>query len=179
MSKNVRAYIAGIVGRRYGRLAFIISVLLTAVLCSPSKPGPNHCPHSPQPPPIDAFDPWIRIISPNGGEVFHVGDQCTLKVRSRYPVSSTLVLVNIGGKSLSPTPAAYVPLGGAPLPGDSAAGAAGDSTINAVIFTVPDSFSQQLGGNVYGVSDECLITINAYAPPYYGDTSNCYFSIVK
>jgi hypothetical protein len=88
-----------------------------------------------------------------------------------------LVLVNIGGKCLSPTKAAYVPLGGAPLPGDSAAGAAGDSTINAAIFTIPDSFSQQSGGNVYGVSDECLITINAYAPPYYGDTSNCYFSI--
>jgi hypothetical protein len=161
---------------RFGRLAFLMCVLFVAVLCSPSKPGPNRCPHSPQPAPIDEFDPWIRIISPNGGEVFHVGDQCTLKVRSRYQVKSSEVFMNIGGKPLTPPP--FVPLG-ASLPGDSAAGAAGDSTVIAVIFTIPDSFAQQFGGNVYTVSDECLITINIYDPPYYGDTSNCYFSIKK
>jgi len=174
MSTNVSGFPT--VGR-HGRLAFLAAVLLTAVVCSPTKSGPNRCPHSPQPGPVDTFDPWVRIISPNGGEVFHVGDQCTVKVRSRYPLSSSEVFVNIGGKELSPdTP--FVPLG-ATLPGDSAAGAAGDTVVNAVIFTIPDSFSQQFGPNVSAISDECLISLNAYVPPYYGDTSNCYFSIVK
>jgi hypothetical protein len=173
MSSNVSSFTAI---RRFGRLAFLMSVLLTAVLCSPTKSGPNRCPHSPQPAPIDEFDPWIRIVSPNGGEVFHIGDLCTLKVRSRYQVKSSEVFINIGGKPLTPPP--FVPLG-ASAPGDSAAGAAGDSTVIAVIFTIPDSFAQQFGGNVYAVSNECLMTMNTYDPPYYGDTSNCYFSIVK
>jgi hypothetical protein len=173
MSNNVFARGAS---RRYGRLALLIGVLLVGVLCTPTKPGPNRCPHYPPPPPLDASDPVFQIISPNGGEVFHVGDQCTVKVRSRLPCPSALIFVDIGGKSLWPPSFSVMT---ASLPGDSAAGSAGDSTINAVIFTVPDSLTQLGGGMVYSVSDSCLITITDYKTETYSDFSDCYFSIKK
>jgi len=178
MKGNSIAFANVAAARRIARILFFAGLFAVGLSCSPAKPGPNHCPHSPQPGPVDAFDPWIRIISPNGGEVFHVGDQCTLKVRSRYPVSSAEVLVNIGGAVVAPTRPPYIPLV-ASLPGDSAAGAGGDTIVKAVIFSIPDSFAQQGGGIVSSISDECLIAINTYAPPYYGDTSNCYFSIIS
>jgi hypothetical protein len=138
-------------------------------LCGPTKPSESKsCPHYPPPPPLDAFDPEFRIISPNGGEVFHVGDQCTVKVRSLRPVPSALIFVDIGGKSLWPPPFSVMT---AELPGDS--------TINAVIFTVPDSFTTYGGSQVYSVSDSCLITITDYKTETYTDFSDCYFSIKK
>jgi hypothetical protein len=174
MSSSVIRFVTGAAGRRYGRLALLASVLLIGVLCAPSKPGPNRCPHYPPPPPVDDFDPAIRIISPNGGEVFHVGDQCTVKVRSRYPVQSAVVYVDIGGISM--TPPSSFPVLGAALPGDSSTG---NSAVNAAIFTVSEYDSMRGGGNAYGVSDSCLITFTEYRPPYYSDTSDCYFSIKK
>jgi hypothetical protein len=174
MSSSVIRFATGVAGRRYGRLALLVSVLLIGVLCTPLKPGPNRCPHYPQPPPVDEFDPAIRIISPNGGEVFHVGDQCTVKVRSRYPVQSAVVYVDIGGRSL--IPASSFPILGASLPGDSAAG---NLAVNAAIFTISEYDSLLGGGGAYGVSDSCLITFTEYRPPYYSDTSDCYFSIIK
>jgi hypothetical protein len=184
MFKNVRAFIAGIVGRRYGRLAFIISVLLTAVLCSPSKPGPNHCPHSPQPPPIDAFDPWFRIISPNGGEVFHVGQQCTVKVCSRYaPAGGAELRFVIGGKAYTTWQYSPGPMNVNAMQGDSAEIANhGDSVVIANIFAIPDTLYQldtTAEIKISSISNECVIVINRYNPPYYPDTSDCYFSIVK
>lgn len=172
---------SGGASRHYGGLVFIASVLLAGVLlvgvlCSPSEPETNRCPHSPQPGPIDEFDPWFRIISPNDGEVFYVGEQCTVKVRSRFPVPSAMLYVSVGEEYYL-TPPSMLPVMGASLPGDSAAGAYGDSTVIATIFTVPDSFSQFGGGNVYGVSEECLIAIHPYTTAEYSDTSDCYFSI--
>jgi hypothetical protein len=160
--------------RRYGRLAFVIGVLLVGVLCGPTKPpGSKHCPHYPPSPPLDASDPVFQIISPNGGEVFHVGDQCTVKVRSRRPCLSALIFVDIGGKTLIPPP---FPVITTELPGDSASK---DSTVNAVIFTVSDSFTQLGGSMVYSVSDSCLIYITDYKTETYSDFSDCYFSIKK
>ena len=161
---------------RYGRLALVIGVLLIGVLCGLSKPGPNRCPHYPPSPPLDVSDPVFQIISPNGGEVFHVGDQCTVKVRSRLHCPSALIFVDIGGKNLWPPSGSVMT---AELPGDSASGVAGDSTINAVIFTVPESLTTYGGSQVYSVSDSCLITITDYKTETYWDFSDCYFSIKK
>lgn len=179
MSDNVFAFVAGAVGRYNGRRLLMAVVFLISIFCcchkTPTAPGSTGCPHFPPLPPLDAFDPVFQIISPNGGEVFHVGDQCTVKVRSRRPVE-TLIFVDIEGKSSWPPPFFVI----APtLPGDSAAGVAGDSTVNAVIFTVPDSFTTFGGGQVYSVSDSCLITITDYKTETYTDTSDCYFSIKK
>jgi len=124
--QNVRAYIAGIVGRRTAGCLYNKCSFLQAVLCSPPKPGPTTVLIR-RAPAIDALTLY-QDHSPNGGEGVHVGDQCTLKVRSRYPVSSTLVLSTSEGK-VCPRPPAYVPLGGGTTAGRLAAGAAGDSTI--------------------------------------------------
>jgi hypothetical protein len=174
MSSSIIRFVTGAAGRRYGRLALLAGVLLAGILCAPSKPGPSSCPHYPQPPPIDDFDPAIQIISPNGGEVFHVGDQCTVKVRSRYPVPSAVVYIDIGGRSLTP-PSSY-PILGAALPGDSASG---NSAVTAAVFTVSEYDSLFGGGSANGISDSCLMTFTVYQPPYYSDTSDCYFSIKK
>jgi hypothetical protein len=184
MSKNVRAYIAGIVGRRHGRLALSAVVLLAGVLCSPSKPNPNRCPHSPQPAPIDAFDPWFRIISPNGGEVFHVGQQCTVKVCSRYrPSGGADMRFVIGGKAYTTWQYYPGPMNVNSMQGDSAEIALhGDSVVIANIFATPDTL-YQLDTNaeikISSISDECVLVIGSYNPQYYPDTSDCYFSIVK
>jgi hypothetical protein len=147
-------------------------------LC-PITPG---CPHSPQPPPVDAFDPAIRIISPNGGEVFQVGQQCTVKVCSRYrPAGGAEMRIVIGGKAYT-TPQYYPgPMKVNSMEGDSSEFAHhGDSVVIANIFAIPDTLYQLSGtAKISSISDECVIVIGSYNPPYYPDTSDCYFSIKK
>jgi hypothetical protein len=125
------------------------------------------CPHSPPPPPVDQDDPEIRFISPNGGEVFHVGDQCTVRVTSRLFVSSAVLYVVNGGPYNLTWPGGPVGTG---LPGNYA--------VDTVIFTIPDSLIPMgAPGKVYSVSDSCLLSISSYSNYQYMDYSDCYFRI--
>jgi hypothetical protein len=126
------------------------------------------CPHAPPPQPFDQDDPEFRFISPNGGEVFHVGDQCTVKVMSRLFVPAAPLYIVIGPFELSP-PSGILATS---LPGDTA--------VATVIFTIPDSLTPRGGGQVSSVSDSCLIKIFDYShPAEYLDYSDCYFRIIK
>ena len=150
------------------------------IIACPITPG---CPHSPQKTiPLDVADPMIRVVSPNGGEMFHVGQQCTVKVCSRYaPAGGAEMSIIIGGKAYT-TPDYYPgPINVNSMQGDSLEFAQhGDSVVIANIFAIPDTLYQLSSTDkISSISYECLIVINAYNPPYYPDTSDCYFSIVK
>lgn len=138
------------------------SVTSTAATLTVTTTG---CPRPDTAQPIDQNDPVFRFISPNGGETFHVGDQCTVKVTSQLFVASAVLYVVIGRYNLSPQS------------GIMATTLQGNSAVSTVIFTVTDSLMQQGGGNVSSVSDSCLIKISSYSNPLYMDYSDCYFRI--
>jgi hypothetical protein len=125
------------------------------------------CPYSQNSPTEDPFDPQYRIISPNGGETFHIGQPCTLNVWSRL-TGSAKILILIGRYSL--TPQEYLGAWGMVFEKDSA--------INKIIFNIPDSlYDMASDQNVYSVTDSCLIKIENYSNPQYNDYSDCYFRI--
>jgi len=157
--------------RRANGILVLLFTFLAASLCvcnkSSTQPSSTNCPNSPQPGPLDSFDPWYRIISPNGGETFHVGQPCTVSVKAKLrPTSNADITIDIGGAELFPS-------GPAPI----AISLKGNDTITSVVFTVPDTFVQQGGSPVSAISDKCLIRVQDYNSPQYGDYSDCYFSI--
>ena len=117
------------------------------------------CPHPP-----NALDTVYRIISPNGGETFHVGDQCTVRVMSKLSGSALLNIV-IGRYTLFPPS------------GPLSQYMQGNSAVDTIIFTIPDSLTQLGGGNVSSVTDSCLLEINKYTDEGILDYSDCYFRI--
>jgi hypothetical protein len=161
---------AGPKRRANGIIVLLFTILAASLcVCNKSSTGPDtaHCPNSPQPVAIDNFDPWYRIVSPNGGETFHVGQPCTVSVKSRLPpVASAIITVDIEGMVLYPN-------GVAPV----AISPKGNDVVATVVFTVPDTFVQQGGSPVSAISDKCLIRVQDYNSPQYGDYSDCYFSI--
>jgi hypothetical protein len=116
------------------------------------------CPDSPDP-----SDTVYRIISPNGGETFHVGQQCTVLVASNLSGSALFTIV-IGPYELMP-------------PSDPLTKyLQGNSAVDTLIFTIPDSMQQ--GETMVGsVTDSCLIEISNYNSPGILDYSDCYFRI--
>jgi hypothetical protein len=173
---------------RYGcRGITAVCMILIAMVCScndsATNPQEPKCPLFPQNTiPLDLADPMIRIVSPNGGEVFHVGQQCTVKVCSRYaPAGGAEMRIVIGGKAYT-TPQYYPgPMNVNSMQGDSSEFAQhGDSVVIASIFAIPDTLYQLSNTTkISSISNECVIEIRSYSPPYYPDTSDCYFSIVK
>jgi hypothetical protein len=161
---------SGNAGRRFGRWALCALVLLMGVFyCdhkTPTGPVTSECPHWPPSAPVDSFDPGIRIISPNGGEMFHIGEQCTVRVTSRLPVSAAVLHVVIGRYILTPPPFDIM-----------ATSLQGIPAVDTVVFAVPDSFSETGGGMVNSISDSCLLQIFDYSHPQYLDYSDCYFKI--
>jgi hypothetical protein len=150
--------------RRFIRLVFFAAgVFLTGIFyCghkAPTGPAASDCPHPPDP-----LDTTYRIISPNGGETFHVGEQCTVRVISRLS-GSALISIVIGPNILSPPSG---PIGKYMQ---------GNSAVDTVIFTVPDSLMELVGGYVSSVTDSCLIKVSSYAHPQLLDYSDCYFRI--
>lgn len=135
---------------------------------SPTAVVTTGCPHWPPPPPVDTNDPEFRIISPNGHEVFHVGEQCTVRVTSRRAVSAAVIHVVIGPYLLTPPPFDVMATS---LPGNSG--------VDTLSFAIPDSFTQVGGGMLSSVSDSCLLQIFDYSHPQYLDYSDCYFQIRK
>jgi len=156
---------------RYARLVLLAAgvFLMGIFYCShttPTAPEASGCPHWPPTQPVDTFDPEFRIISPNGGEMFHVGEQCTVKVTSRLSVSAAVLHVVIGRYILTPPPFDIM-----------AASLQGSSVVDTIIFAIPDSLQEMGGGMVSSVSDSCLMQIFDYSHPQYLDYSDCYFRI--
>jgi hypothetical protein len=125
------------------------------------------CPYPSAGPSLNPQDPDYRIISPSGGEMFHVGQPCTLMIWSRLS-GSALLYLDIGPSRL--TPQEYFGAWGTMF--------YKDSLIDTVVFTIPDSLYNMLSGeNILSVNDSCLFQIANYANPQYMDHSDCYFRI--
>ncbi len=116
------------------------------------------CPYPPDP-----SDTVYRIISPNGGETFHVGDQCTVLVASKLS-GSALFTILIGRYELMPPS------------GPLTKYMQGNSAVDTLIFTITDSMQQGMT-MVSSVTDSCLIEISNYNSPGIMDYSDCYFRI--
>lgn len=116
----------------------------------------------------NALDPYYRVVSPNGGEQFFVGQACTVTVTSQRDANSGIRLkINNGKYSFM-------------LPGmTSSINPHADSTF---IFAIPDSFSIDQGGGVTvrvsSVSDSCRICVLDYnVGTGFQDCSDNFFSI--
>jgi hypothetical protein len=119
---------------------------------------------------ISPLDPQYRVIRPNGGEQFSVGQACTVTVTSRRDANAGIRLkIDKGKYSIV-------------LPGMTASiNPRSDSTF---IFTIPDSFTIVQGGGqtikVPSVSDSCSICVLDYTPSTgFFDCSDSFFSIKK
>lgn len=113
-------------------------------------------------PDLDWFNPQYRIIKPNGGEVFTVGQACTLKVSSRYPSHATIYISVDNGITMFTLPGL-------------------NNSINPYVdtlitFTIPDSIGRG-SRKVSTVSDQCICYIVDYGNESYFDISDSTFSI--
>jgi hypothetical protein len=122
---------------------------------------------------VDDGNPYYRVIYPNGGEVFKVGQQCTVKVASQRDGNAGVKISLQNGlysfmlPSITHAINPYV-----------------DST---VIFSIPETFtlkrySQALGGieeiPISTISDSCRICVQDYnATNGFGDCSMGFFRI--
>ncbi len=107
-----------------------------------------------------------RVITPNGGEVFHVGQTMRIKVCSEDTVSSTLsdasLHISLDGGEL------WLPI------------ISERNETNSVIdYVIPDSIQDGFDNTVHStVSDNCLIRITDYRPELDDfDVSDAVFSI--
>jgi len=109
----------------------------------------------------DSSNPGYKVISPNGGELFHVNEPCTVKVSSVRSGNAILyLLLNNGQFNVLLSASSFNPQS--------------DSTF---IFVIPDTFNIY-GTKVSSVSDKCLIKIEDYNNrTRYFDESDGYFQI--
>lgn len=119
----------------------------------------------PYDPTIDEFNPNYKILYPNGGETFVVGQQCTVKVTTIRQGNAMLNVTFNNGLNWDL------------LPGlDRSINPAIDSLI---VFTIPDSVSIGTGKKISTVSDNCWLQIIDYGNPNFNDLSDAPFSIKK
>ncbi|NLE02871.1 MAG: hypothetical protein GX640_23635 [Fibrobacter sp.] len=112
----------------------------------------------------DLYNPRYKVIKPNGGEVFTVGEQCTVWISAAKEANANINISYDRGISWNQ------------LPGlDHSVNPMRDSLI---IFTIPDSvFDGEM--MVSTVSNQCLIQIFDYGNSSYRDKSDSTFSIVS
>lgn len=117
----------------------------------------------PYDPTIDEFNPNYKIIYPNGGETFVVGQQCTVKVTALRNGNAMLNITFNNGLNWDL------------LPGlNHSINPAFDTLI---VFTIPDSVSIGRGRKISTVSDNCWIQLLDYGNPNFEDMSDGPFSI--
>jgi hypothetical protein len=104
----------------------------------------------------------FKVISPNGGEVFAVGDSLTVKVGSSSPYSLTVLSVMIG---------AY----GYDFPGQTTQFVAQQDTLHS--FVIPLYFKSGTD-SIRSISDECAIHLSEYSVPGNYDESDSLFAII-
>jgi len=123
------------------------------------------CTHPPLPP-VDVLDPRYLVVRPNGGEIFYVGEQCTVVVHSNNSANGILILKIRAGRYSHP------------LVGST--GSIDPFADTMVVFTVTDSLSINDSVKVSSISDSCYIQLNDYSTTTgYKDFSDCYFAIRK
>jgi hypothetical protein len=182
MSRNVFDHRAVAVRRRCSRRVILAGAVLISIFSychKPTTPEDTWVPAclrlQDTAQPLDSInDPQYRIISPNGGETFHAGQQCTVIASSRLS-GSAQIYVLIGRYKLTP-------------PGFDvyAKYMAGNGAVDTAIFTVPDTFfiigynsvtQQNDTTRLSSSTDSCSIEIDNYAHPQYRDFSDCCFRI--
>jgi hypothetical protein len=108
----------------------------------------------------DSLNPIYKVISPNGGELFHTNEPCTVKVSSVRPGNAILFLLLDGGlyDVLLSTSHSFNPQK--------------DSTF---IFIIPNLFDIY-GLEVSSASDKCKIRIEDYSnrARYYDESDSCF-----
>ncbi len=150
----------------------IFALLLLACLKSPSSPGPvvgKTCREiSDSVFPVSTGEPQFRVLTPNGGESFHVGEKMQVLLTS-HENSSALVRLVIWSNGLSTK--VLLP----DLPSKS---------INLLdrcdlSFIIPDSIPTGLGKTISMVSDSIKILVADYDnETLFNDYSNGFFRIL-
>ena len=159
---------------RYGRCAILTGIFLISILSCNHKPTTPQdtwvpaCLHLPDTSlPIDSVnDPQYRIISPNGGETFHAGQQCKV-IATSHLAGAAKIYVIIGKYKLTP-------------PGLDVLGKymSGNGAIDTAVFTIPDTFFIQNDTvKISSKTDSCSIEIENYSHAQYNDYADCYFRI--
>jgi hypothetical protein len=136
-----------------------IEIVLQDVVC-PSK--------ALHPDTTDPTNPLYQVISPNGGELFYVGEECTVTVTSASYGEAVLRL-SLGDLVVGET---------FEIPGKNTSFDPSDTV--SFSFTIPASLANPIGQQVSLVSDSCFIRMGDYrttVPPGYVDQSDCYFRI--
>ncbi len=119
----------------------------------------------PYDPSIDEFNPNYKILYPNGGEKFVVGQQCTVRVTTIRNGNAMLNITFDNGLNWDL------------LPGlNRSINPAIDSQI---VFNIPDSVSVGRGKKISTVSDNCWLEIVDYGNSNFKDMSDAPFSIRK
>ena len=128
------------------------------------------CPYAEPNRMVDDFDPLYRIIYPNGGEVFAIGQQCTVKVTAEYSGNAVLEIA-IGKMMYKPDDFNQ----SMKLPGDS-----------CLVFMVPESLSTRVYDpekkknvtvSISSITDSSLLKLTDYADLRYYDYTDCSFII--
>jgi len=114
--------------------------------------------------PVDPFNPYYRIVSPNGGETIYQNEPCSLRISSLRIGNARLLLTTDNGDNRIPIYKSSVN----PL------------TDSVIVITIPDSAENESGIRVSTASPTCLFIIEDYNPTNgYYDFSDSVFAIRK
>jgi hypothetical protein len=115
-------------------------------------------------PNLNALDPLYRVVRPNGGEIFHVGQPCTVTVSSVREGRAMLELDIDAGKEQILLPGFLHSIN--------------PQTDSIFIFQIPDSLDD-FGQMISTISSQCRILIMDYSDHSFRDESDNYFEIRK
>lgn len=118
--------------------------------------------------PTQTGEPRFRVVSPNGGEVFHVGGKLKI-ILTAAEDSEAIAYISIRGDGKTRKLL---------LPG-SPRGNFNPRTLCDLSFTIPDSVNDGLGKNISLISDSVKINVAKYnAEATFYDYSDGYFRIL-
>lgn len=117
----------------------------------------------PYDPATDAFNPNYKIIYPNGGQSFAVGEQCVIKVTAARSGNAVINITYNNGLNWNQLPGLNRSI---------------NPIIDSVIvFTIPDSASIGKGKKISTISNNCWLQLIDYGNPNFNDISDGPFSI--
>ncbi len=113
-------------------------------------------------PNLNAHNPLYRVVRPNGGEIFYVGQACTVTVSSVREGQAKLELEIDAGKVQALLPGFLHSIN--------------PQTDSVFIFQIPDSINYS-GQMISTISSQCRILIMDYSNSSFFDKSDNYFEI--